>query len=142
MSFRKIVSAIAAAFILTGSLALGTTESFAAAPKPPAHKEISCKPGLVAHQVKVGDKLVWKCGHPHHVAKAKKAHAKAKPAAKKAHAKAKPAAKKAHAKHAKAHPKKAKKPVCKKGSEAKKVKKNGKWVWECFKVKPAAPAKK
>jgi hypothetical protein len=114
MSFRKIVSAIAAATILTASLALGSGESLAAA-KPPAHKEIACKPGLVAHPVKVGDKVVWKCGKPHATA----THVKAK-----------------------SHPKTAKKLVCKKGSVARKVKKHGKWAWECFKLKPAAPARK
>ena len=138
MSFRKVISAIAAACVLTGSLALGTTDAFAAAPKPAAHKEIVCKPGLVAHQVKVGDKLVWKCGKLH---KAKKAAAKHP--AKKATTKhpAKKAAVKAPVK--KTAPKKTyKKLVCKKGSVAKKVKRHGKWDWECFKVKPAAPAKK
>jgi predicted RecA/RadA family phage recombinase len=122
MSFRKVISAIAAACVLTGSLALGTADASAAPAKPHAHKEIVCKPGLVAHQVKVGDKLVWKCGKVHHAKKA---------ATKKATVKAKPAAK-----H-KTHPKKTNKLVCKKGSAAKKVKKHGKWVWECFKVKPA-----
>lgn len=187
MSFRKIISAIAAVGVLTGSVALGATDSFAAAAKPAAHKEIVCKPGLVAHQVKVGDKLVWKCGKPHS-AKAKTAAKKAPVKAKTAKAKTKASPKKksskklvckqglvahpvkvdgktvwkcgkpAHAKKAapkkasataktakaktKAQPKKTEKLVCKKGSEAKKVKKNGKWVWECFKVKPAAPAKK
>ena len=57
MSFRKVISAIAAACVLTGSLALGTADASAAPTKPHAHKEIVCKPGLVAHQVKVGDKL-------------------------------------------------------------------------------------
>jgi len=184
MSFRKVISAIAAACVLTGSLALGTTDAFAAAPKAAAHKEIVCKPGLTAHQVKVGDKTVWKCGKPAAkkastkkatTAKAKtKAHPKkatkktskkltckkglvahpvkvngktvwkcGKPAAKK------PAAKKhatkAHTKKAavkapakKAAPKKASKLTCKKGSTAKKVKKHGKWVWECVKLKPSA----
>lgn len=188
MSFRKVISAIAAACVLTGSLALGTTDAFASAPKAASHKEISCKSGLTAHQVKVGDKMVWKCGKPAAkkapakatTAKAKtKAHPKKatkktskkltckkglvahpvkvngktvwkcgkaapkKPAAKKhatkAHTKKaamKAPAKKAHAK--KTAPKKASKLTCKKGSTAKKVKKNGKWVWECFKVKPSA----
>lgn len=123
MSFRKIISAIAAACVLTGSVALGTTDSFAATAKPHAHKELVCKTGLVAHPVKVDGKTVWKCGKVHH-------HVK-KPAAKKAPVKAKH-----HHKH-KLQPKKVHKLVCKKGSTAKKVKKHGKWVWECFKVKPA-----
>jgi hypothetical protein len=123
MSFRKIISAIAAACVLTGSVALGTTDSFAATAKPHAHKELVCKPGLVAHPVKVDGKTVWKCGKVHHAKK---------PATKKA-VKAKPAATHKH----KTHPKKTHQLVCKKGSTAKKVKKHGKWVWECFKVKPA-----